>query len=98
MPYAVPMVLVRQAILFVPALDTPGDALLSALEETLKRVAIHAERLRLVDLRNQPALGRKYRVRVVPCLVLDTGTRQVQLPGDLARLDSGRIEQSLSSL
>ena len=95
---ALPMVPVQQAILFVAALDGPGDDLLRALADTLKRVAVQAVKLRVVALGEQPLLGREYRVRVVPCLVLDTGTRQVRLPGDPARLDSAQIEHALTSL
>ena len=92
---AVPMIPVEQAILFVPAhWGAPGE-LQRVLFDTLQRLAVQATRQRVVALRDQPALGRQYRVRVAPCLVLDTGTRQVHLPGDLARLDSLQIEHAL---
>ena len=97
MTHAAPLLEVQQAILFVSALDGPPDGLLRALTDTLQRLSVRAGQERVVALHDEPELGRRYRVRVTPCLLLDTGTRQILLPGDPARLDVARVENALSS-
>lgn len=93
---ALPLLSAQQAILFVTALQGPPDDLLHLLAHTLQRLQLHATQQRVVALQDEPELGRQYRVRVAPCLVLDTGTRQIQLPGEPARLDPLRVEHALT--
>ena len=90
------LVSAQEAILFVTALQGPAEDLLQLLASTLQRLQLHATQQRVVALQDEPELGRRYRVRVAPCLVLDTGTRQIQLPGELARLDPLRVEHALT--
>jgi hypothetical protein len=86
---------VQEALHFVTDLrDAPVHA--SALDAALQRMAVTAARRQVVSLAETPELGARWRVRVTPCLVLDTGSRQVHLPGELARLDLARLEQALS--
>ncbi len=91
-----PLLSAQQAILFVTALDAPREEVLRALATTLQRLQVHAEQRRIVALEDEPELGRQYRVRVVPCLVLDTGARQIRLSGDPARLDPVLVEDALT--
>lgn len=95
-PSARPLLAARAAWLFIshpgaPDADWPG--LLSA---TLQRLGVQADQQRVVALLDEPALGLAYGVRVTPCLVLDTGARQVQLPGDPVQLDASRLEDALA--
>ena len=85
-----------EAVLFVT--DAAGDehAHERMLDQALTRMAVTATRRRIVALADQPELGARWQVHVTPCLVLDTGVRQVHLPGDPARLDPARLEQALS--
>lgn len=90
------LLLVESAWLFVsdpagPAADLPG-----LLAATLQHLGVQAGRQRVVALLDEPALGRQYRVRVTPCLLLDTGARQVQLPGDPGQLDAAGLEVALA--
>lgn len=87
---------VHEALFFVTHLDGDGAAHALALDAALQRMAVTAVRRQVVSLAESPELGARWNVRVTPCLVLDTGSRQVQLPGDLARLDGARLEQALS--
>ena len=90
------LVAADEAVLFVT--DGADDRAVyeRMLDEALMRMAVTAERRRVVAMADQPELGARWQVRVTPCLVLDTGSRQVYLTGDLARLDSSRLEQALS--
>ena len=91
-----PLLIAEAAWLFVSDLaGLPAD-LAGLLAATLQRLAVQAGQQRVVVLLVEPALGREYGVRVTPCLVLDTGARQVQLPGDPAQLDVGRLEAALA--
>ena len=93
---ALPLMTVQQAILFV---GDPGDATEAAQQQlagTLQRLSVRAEQQRIVALQAQPRFGREYRVRVTPCLLLDTGTRQVQLLGSLAQLSDSYLQQALT--
>ena len=67
-----------------------------ALDAALQRMAVTAARRQVVSLAEAPELGAHWHVRVTPCLVLDIGSRQVQLAGDPALLDPARLEQALS--
>ena len=91
-----PLLAAQQAILFV---SDPGDATEAAqqlLASTLQRLLVRAEQQRVVALQAHPMLGREYHVRVTPCLLLDTGTRQVQLLGPLAQLGDSSLQQALT--
>lgn len=91
-----PLLTAEAAWLFVSDLaGLPAD-LAGLLDATLQRLAVQAGQQRVVQLLDEPALGREYGVRVTPCLVLDTGARQVQLPGDPAQLDIGGLEAALA--
>lgn len=93
------LLVVESAWLFVsdPAGPAgPATGLPGLLASTLKRLGVQAGQQRVVALLDEPALGRQYRVRVTPCLLLDTGARQVQLPGDPTQLDAARLEDALA--
>lgn len=93
---ALPLLTVQQAILFV---SNSGDATAAAqqqLADTLQRLSVHAVQQRVVALTAQPLLGRDYHVRVTPCLLLDTGARQVQLLGELVQLGNHSLQQALT--
>lgn len=85
---------VQNALLFV---TDPGDeqAYAQALDAALQRMSVTAGCRQVVSLADVPELGAHWRVRVAPCLVLDTGSRQVQLVGDPAKLNPSRLEQAL---
>lgn len=86
---------VHDALLFVT--DPGGEQVhAQALDAALQRMAVTAARRQVVSLAEAPELGAHWHVRVTPCLVLDTGSRQVQLAGDPAMLDPARLEQALS--
>lgn len=86
---------VDEALLFVTdAVDLPAHA--RALDAALERMAVTAARRQVVALAETPELGARWHVRVTPCLVLDTGSRKVQLPGDPAGLGPARLERALS--
>lgn len=85
-----------EALLFVTELEGGEAAQTCALDEALQRMAVTAARRRVVALADEPEIGARWQVRVTPCVVLDTGSRQVRLPGDPARLDPARLEQALS--
>jgi hypothetical protein len=87
---------VHEALFFVTHLDGDGLAHALALDAALQRMAVTAARRQVVSLAESPELGARWNVRVTPCVVLDTGSRQVQLPGDPAKLDAARLEQALS--
>lgn len=96
MPSTPPLLTAQQAILFV---SDPADATEAAqqqLASTLQRLSVRAEQHRVVALQDQPLLGREHHVRVTPCLLLDTGTRQVQLLGPLAQLSDSNLQQALT--
>ena len=86
----------EEAVLFVTDAADDERAHERMLDEALTRMAVTATRRRVVALADQPELGARWQVHVTPCLVLDTGARQVHLPGDPARLDPSRLEQALS--
>lgn len=85
-----------EALLFVT--DVGHDAAVHALslDEALRRIGVTVARRQVVALAQAPQLGARWHVRVTPCLVLDTGSRQIQLPGDPAQLDARRLEQALA--
>lgn len=85
-----------EAVLFLT--DVAGDEAVHErmLDAVMKRMAVTATRRRIVALSDQPELGARWQVRVTPCLVLNTGARQIHLPGELTGLDSARLEQALS--
>ena len=85
-----------EALFFVTELEGGDAAQAHALDEALQRMAVAAARRRVVALADEPELGAHWQVRVTPCLVLNTGLRQVLLLGDLARLDPARLELALS--
>jgi hypothetical protein len=87
---------VQEALLFVTDLDSDMLAPVRALEKALQRMGVAAARCQVVALAERPDLGARWNVRVTPCLVLDTGSRQVLLPGDPAQLDAGCLEQALA--
>ena len=96
MTNALPLLTIREAILFVSAPADTDAAMQQLLADTLQRVSVQAARQRVVTLQDQPLLGRQYQVRVTPCLLLDTGTRRVQLLGDPAQLNDGSLRQALT--
>ena len=85
-----------EALFFVTEFEGGETAQARALDEALQRMAVTAARRRVVALAEEPELGARWQVRVTPCLVLDTGSRQVRLLGDPARLDPARLELALS--
>lgn len=85
-----------EALFFVTELDGGEAAQARALDEALQRMAVTAACRRVVVLADEPEVGARWQVRVTPCVVLDTGSRQVHLPGDPARLDPARLELALS--
>lgn len=87
---------VHEAVFFVTRLGADGPPHTAALDAALQRMAVTASRRQIVALAETPELGARWNVRVAPCLVLETGTRQVQLPGELAGLNAARLEQALS--
>jgi hypothetical protein len=86
----------REAILFVTESGGLGETLVCRLAEVLQRLRVQAGQQRVVALMEQPRMGAQYAVRVVPCLVLDTGLRQVHIYGDLDGLDAARLESALA--
>ena len=90
------LVAADEAVLFLS--DGAGDEAVHErmLDAVMARLAVTATRRRVVVLADEPELGARWHVRVTPCLVLDTGTRQIHLPGELTGLDSARLEQALS--
>ena len=94
-PLASTLLAVHDALLFVT--DPGGEQVhAQALDAALQRMAVTAARRQVVSLAEAPEMGAHWHVRVTPCLVLDTGSRQVQLAGDPAMLDPARLEQALS--
>ncbi len=89
------LMVAEEAVLFVTDDAGDGAAHALALDEALRRMAVTAARRQVVALADQPEIGARWQVRVTPCLVLDTGSRRVHLPGDLAGLDTARLEQAL---
>jgi hypothetical protein len=88
---------VEQATLFVTELGGAASEMEILLSESLLRLQVLARDQRVVALMEQPLLGRQCRVRVTPCLVLNTGSRLVTIPGDLQQLNPARLEAALSS-
>jgi len=87
---------VREAILFVTEADGMRETWAQQLARVLQRLQVQAGDQRVVALIEQPRLGAQYAVRVVPCLVLDTGQRQIQLTGELDDIDPARLESALA--
>ncbi len=96
MTAAVSQLQAREAVLFVSGLKGQADEHFRVLATTLVRLGVQCDSQRTVALLEEPLLGRQYQVRVTPCLVLDTGSRRVQLPGDLAALDAAALEGALA--
>ncbi len=95
MTTTLPLLTAQQAILFVSDSADATEAAQQLLASTLQRLLVRADQQRVVALQAQPLLGREHHVRVTPCLLLDTGTRQVQLLGPLAQLDDSSLQQAL---
>lgn len=93
---ALPLLTAQQAILFVSDSVDATEAARQLLASTLQRLLVRAEQQRVVALQAQPLLGREYHVRVTPCLLLDSGTRHVQLLGPLAQLSDSNLQQALT--
>lgn len=91
-----PLLTAQQAILFVSDSADATEAAQQLLASTLQRLLVRADKQRVVALQAQPLRGRDHHVRVTPCLVLDTGTRQVQLLGPLAQLSDSSLQQALA--
>jgi hypothetical protein len=89
-----PVLTAHEALLFVTGPAADGDERL--LIDALDRLGVQAERRRVVALLDAPLLGARHRIRVAPCLLLDTGSRQVQLVGDPALLNAARLESALA--
>jgi hypothetical protein len=87
---------VLEAVWFVSGPDDPPERRRQQLAATLERLGVRSESQRTVALLEDPLAGRQYQVRVTPCLVLDTGTRRVQLLGDAAALDAAALESALA--
>ena len=94
---ASPVLRIEEATLFVTNLDRPAPEMESLVAATLLRLQVQARSHRIVSLMQQPLLGRQCRVRVTPCLVLNTGLRLVTIPGDVQQLNVERLERALSS-
>ena len=91
-----PLLTAQQAILFVSDSADATETAQQLLASTLQRLLVRAEQQRVVALQDRPLLGREYHVRVTPCLLLDTGTRRLQLLGDPAQLNDGSLRQALA--
>ena len=91
-----PLLTAQQVILFVSDSADATEAAQQLLANTLQRLLVRADRQRVVALQAQPLLGRQCHVRVTPCLLLDTGTQQVQLLGPLAELGDSSLQQALA--
>jgi hypothetical protein len=91
-----PLLSAQRALLFVTTLDSPTPALQQLLATTLLRLQVQAEQQDVVRLAEDPEPGRQFRVRITPCLVLDTGGRIVQLPGEPALLEAAHLERALT--
>jgi hypothetical protein len=87
---------VAQATLFVTDTGCTAVELETLLAHTLDRLNVTARQQRVVALMEQPMLARQSLVRVTPCLVLDTGSREVRIPGDLKLLDKALLEAALA--
>jgi len=90
------LVAADEALLFVTDVGSDGGVHALALDEALRRMSVTAARKQVVALAQSPQLGARWHIRVTPCLLLDMGSRQIQLPGDPSRLDAGRLEQALA--
>ena len=91
-----PALTVTQATLFVTDFGCAVAELEGLLADTLDRLKVVAHMQRVVALIEQPLLGRRSLVRVTPCLVLDTGSREVQIPGDPKVLNSALLEAAIA--
>jgi hypothetical protein len=87
---------VALATLFVTDPDASPAGLESLLARTLDRLQVLARSQRVVDLIEHPLLGRECLVHVTPCLVLDTGSRRVRIPGDPELLDGAMLEAAFA--
>jgi hypothetical protein len=86
---------VNQALLFLTDLaSAPFPA--QTLDAALKRMEVTAAHRQIVSLSAEPELGARWQIRVTPCVVLDTGSRHLLLPGDPDRLDAARLERALA--
>jgi hypothetical protein len=96
MTTSLPMLSVQRAVLFVTTDAASSPALLQLLAATLLRLQVQAERQDVVRLADDPEAGRLHHVRITPCLVLDTGERLIQLPGEPAFLASTHLERAMT--
>jgi hypothetical protein len=96
MTTTLPQLCAQRALLFVTTPEGAPQALLQLLAATLQRLQVQAEQQQLVMLAEEPEQGRQYQVRITPCLVLDTGARLIQLPGDPALLEAADLERALA--
>ena len=91
-----PQVQVVEATLFVSeAVDLAADRLL-LLEATLKRLGVNAPKQHTWVLFEEPQRAARYRVRFVPCIVLNTGHRLVSLYGNPGALTASDLESALA--
>lgn len=91
-----PTLTVVQATLFVADFSVEAAELENRLGQTLDRLQVIAGKQRVIALAEQPLLGRHSLVRVTPCLVLDTGSREVRITGDIELLDARLLEAALA--
>ena len=91
-----PQVQVVEATLFVSeAADSAADRL-ALLDTTLKRLGVHAAQQHTWALFEEPQRAARYRVRFVPCIVLNTGHRLVSLCGNPGALTAADLESALA--
>lgn len=87
---------VVEAILFVSeAQDSAADRL-ALLDATLKRLGVKAPKQHTWALLEEPQRAARYRVRFVPCIVLNTGSRLVSLLGNPSALSAADLESALA--
>jgi hypothetical protein len=91
-----PPLSVERAVLFVTKHESSHAALLQLMTTTLKRLHLQAGQQSVVSLADDPEQGRQHHVRITPCLVLDTGERLIQLPGEPAMLQAAHLERALT--
>ena len=86
---------VNEALLFLTDLEAAPFAA-QALDAALQRMDVIAPRRQVVSLASEPELGARWQIRVTPCVVLETGSRHLLLPGDPDQLDAARLERALA--
>ena len=95
-PIPGPQVQVVEATLFVSeAVDSVADRL-ALLDTTLQRLGVHAPKQHTWVLFEEPQRAARCRVRFVPCIVLNTGSRLVYLYGNPSALTASDLESALA--